>query len=137
MAKGTGTRPGFPFLGAKQKRRATWSHYAEIVPQVNPVVEVDTSQPHAIILLVPVQAAAPWFKFVMSKSSTSSLRRKIELDAVGSFVWRLIDGKSTLETLRGALAAEFKMKQLESQVAIAAFIDELFSRGLVLKVAPR
>lgn len=101
------------------------------------MVETDRTRPNAITLLIPVQAAVPWFRFFVPKSSSSSLRRQIELDAVGSFVWQHINGESTLETIRKALAAEFGMKQLESQVSLATFIDELFSRGLVKKVAPK
>ncbi len=136
MAKGTRARPGLPFLGGQQKRRAKWQHYAAIVPQVNSIVEADKSKPNAIRLLIPAEAAAPWFKFFVPKSSSSTIRRQIELDAVGSFVWQQINGESTLETIRKALAVEFGMKQLESQVSLATFIDELFSRGLVKKVAP-
>jgi hypothetical protein len=56
---------------------------------------------------------------------------KLELDRLGSSVWDMLDGRSSIRTIAASLAAAQRLEPREAEVAVAQFIRELGRRGLI------
>ena len=59
------------------------------------------------------------------------LRKTVELDAMGSAVWRLIDGTRSAGEIAAALAARYDLDAREAEVAVAEFLRQLGRRGAI------
>ncbi|HEY0075354.1 MAG TPA: PqqD family protein [Abditibacteriaceae bacterium] len=57
--------------------------------------------------------------------------RKIALDAIGTHVWRLLDGKNTVGTIARSVAKEYKLVEREAELSVQQFFRELARRGYV------
>lgn len=57
--------------------------------------------------------------------------KRFELEEVGSFVWSLIDGKRSFESLSKQLQKQFKLGRAEAEVSLDAYLRMLAERGLV------
>ena len=64
------------------------------------------------------------------------LRKTVELDAVGTFVWRMIDGQTTVGEIGAALATRYRLDADEARLAVAEFLRQLGRRGAVGFAAP-
>ena len=64
------------------------------------------------------------------------LRKTVELDAVGTFVWRMINGRTTVGEIGAALAARYQLNADEARLAVAEFLRQLGRRGAVAFAAP-
>ena len=64
------------------------------------------------------------------------LRKTVELDAVGTFVWRMINGRTTVGEMGEALAARYQLDADEARLAVAEFLRQLGRRGAVGFGAP-
>ncbi len=54
------------------------------------------------------------------------------LQDVGARVWALIEGARTFDAIRHAVSTEYEVDADECQRDLAAFIDDLIARGLVV-----
>ncbi len=84
-------------------------------------------------LSVPV-AVRPWIARLsirLGASLPAPPRRRIELDRLGTEVWRRLDGTSTLREIAAAFAAEHRLPAREAEAAVARFVRELGRRGLI------
>lgn len=59
------------------------------------------------------------------------LRKTVELDALGSAVWRLIDGRRSIGGIAAALADRFGLDAREAELAVAEFLRQLGRRGAI------
>ena len=57
--------------------------------------------------------------------------RKIALDAIGTHVWRLLDGKNTVGAIARSVAKEYKLVDREAELSVQQFFRELARRGYV------
>ena len=55
--------------------------------------------------------------------------RTVRLDAMGSFVWLRLDGRTTVGEIAEAMAADFELEQLSERVGL--FVRGLRQHGLV------
>lgn len=58
-------------------------------------------------------------------------RRILGLNAVGSFLWPLLDGRRTVAELGDAVAARFPTAASRARDDVSAFLSDLAARGLV------
>ena len=66
-----------------------------------------------------------------SKNTTATPTRKIQLDKMGSSVWKMIDGhKSTADIIQEFAVAQ-NISTQESEQSITSFLRELGKRGLI------
>ena len=59
------------------------------------------------------------------------LRKTVELDALGSAVWRLIDGVRPAGEIAAGLAARYRLDTREAELAVADFLRQLGRRGAI------
>ncbi|MBU0945022.1 MAG: PqqD family protein [Proteobacteria bacterium] len=57
--------------------------------------------------------------------------KKLQLDAMGSFVWLEIDGKKTVREIIRNFAGKYKVTVQEAEHAVTAFLKTLGQRGLI------
>ena len=62
--------------------------------------------------------------------------RIMGLNPVGSFVFGLIDGVRTVESISAAVAEHFEVESERARADVSAFLGELQRRGLVDGGAP-
>lgn len=59
---------------------------------------------------------------------------KVELDEVGSFVWEMCDGRTTVREMIARLAEKYKLGRKEASASLTTFLRSLAQRNLVAVV---
>lgn len=99
-------------------------------PVVNGVVRVATGDGGLIRLSYPPPLPG-WLVQLLPLVRVKSLRRTLELDAMGSFVWGHIDGERSVRQLAELVSERYRCLPREAQEGVAAFVRELGRRGIV------
>ena len=84
-----------------------------------------------ITLVVPFKASPLVDRLSRWLGTTSGGERKVELDEVGSFVWRMCDGRTTVREMIPRLADRYKMNRKEAEVSLTTFLRTLAGKRLV------
>lgn len=98
-----------------------------------PVVEVEELDDKTVRLCYPL-VWKPWFARVASRLGAwdeSPRRKKLELDAMGTTAWRLIDGRRSVGEMAKEFAATYELQLREAELSVSAFLKELGKRGLI------
>ncbi len=66
-----------------------------------------------------------------TKNSVETPTKRLELDEMGSFVWKLIDGRRSVGDIITTFAHEYKVSNQEAETAVTAFIKTLGQRGFI------
>jgi len=67
----------------------------------------------------------------LGKSQGLTQTKKLQLDALGTSVWDLIDGQNTVRRMINIFADTHRLEKKEAEVAVTQFIRELGNRGLL------
>ena len=104
------------------------------VPVPHEQVETVVTDTGATRLVFPL-AHRPWVKRLAAFTRTalpSAGTKALELDELGAWTWRLIDGQRTVADICAEFAASWRLHPREAELAVTAFLRELGKRGLVL-----
>ncbi|MFZ5426072.1 MAG: PqqD family protein [Thermodesulfobacteriota bacterium] len=102
-------------------------------PAVNRLVRQETME-NGFVRLTYLSAYKPWFAGIARRIGAwdgRPLERKLELDELGTFCFRLIDGERSVLNMAGILAGKYGLPAREAELAVAAFLRELGRRGIV------
>ncbi len=80
------------------------------------------------------EAAHPWVQRVaawLGKSDGRGRIRKLQLDALGSQVWHLIDGRNTVEEIVRSFAQTHQLHHREAETAVVQFLRNLGQREII------
>lgn len=69
-------------------------------------------------------------KFGMWKDGNQPIKR-LELDEMGTLVWDMIDGKTSVRKIAAGFAKRYQVLPREAEVAAASFLRDLGKRGLI------
>jgi len=86
-----------------------------------------------LLLTYPVKAR-PWVAGLARRfgvGSQQTAKKKLQLDALGTAVWHLLDGHRTVRQVVQAFTRKHQLHPKEAEVAVAQFIRELGRRGLI------
>jgi len=86
-----------------------------------------------VVVHYPV-AQHPWVARLvrfLGKEAASPRDGKLQLDALGTAVWDMIDGERSLRRIVAAFAAAHQLEAREAEIAVTQFVRELGRRGLV------
>jgi hypothetical protein len=103
------------------------------IPVRNPLVMETRLDSGEMLLSYPV-TIRPWFAgFLQRMKKKSELRRirKLQLDILGSGVWDLVDGKSTVMEIIDSFAGLHQLYHKEAEVSVIQFLRELGRRGFI------
>lgn len=80
------------------------------------------------ITLMRVQT---WKVTLLSKLFYIPDRKRLVLDEVGSGVWEMCDGKTSVETMIRRLSAQYKLNTKESEISLLHYLKQLGQKRLV------
>jgi hypothetical protein len=103
------------------------------VPVRNPLV-LENRMDSGVILLSYPETLKPWFAGILRKiKKEAELRRmrKLQLDILGTEVWDLVDGKSTVMEIIDLFAKLHQLYHKEAEISVIQFLRELGRRGIV------
>ena len=72
-----------------------------------------------------------WWVTLLSKFTFVPTSRKVVLDEIGTFVWDLCDGKTTVRELIEVFAKRYKLPRREAEVSITNYLKILLRRRLI------
>ncbi|MGD8256630.1 MAG: PqqD family protein [Desulfobacterales bacterium] len=79
-------------------------------------------------------AMRPWIAALARRLGAPQDRvrtRKLQLDALGTAVWDLMDGERSVRQIIKAFASTHQLQTKEAEVSVTRFIRELGKRGLI------
>ena len=101
----------------------------------NEAVEVEEKDSGEIVLTVPIVETRMFrtMAWLMRRASKHPIptHRKVELDEIGSFVWRHCDGRTTVGGVVKALCKKYRLPRKEGEYSTTLFIRELAKKQLV------
>jgi hypothetical protein len=124
--------PFWPFK--KKKKPLSRERFLGSRPVLNPTVKTEESEEGVITLVVPVDRSG--LPMLFGKGLSLPKERKIQLDEIGTKVWKKIDGSMTMAELSKWMADEFKVTQREAEVSLGIYLDKLIEKGLVGVIVP-
>jgi hypothetical protein len=78
-------------------------------------------------LKVKIEAKRKWVLFRLPAGATKTF----ELDEVGVYVWKKLDGSTSVESLMRQLAKQYNLDLKQAEASTVAFLQMLIKRGLV------
>jgi hypothetical protein len=66
------------------------------------------------------------------RAGVANLEKIFTMNAVGSTIWQGIEAGATVQDLVGRVVREYSVTEAEAAVDVAAFVDLLASKGLVV-----
>lgn len=103
------------------------------IPVKNPRVAEEKNGSGEVCLTYQVQVK-PWFGGIYKRFSSrrdTIIDRKLQLDGLGTAVWRMIDGKRTVREIIDAFQAAHQVSRREAEISVSTFLKELGKRGLL------
>lgn len=79
-------------------------------------------------------AVKPWFGRLAERVGMWDQRpmiKHLELDEMGTFVWRLIDGEHSVRQIAEAFVEHYEVQPREAELSVTAFIKTIGQRGII------
>ena len=87
------------------------------------------------VLLEYPLTVRPWLAAVAKRLGRSRNEivqiKKLQLDAMGTAVWDLVDGKRSVRRIVQIFAENHRLENREAEVSVTSFIRQLGQRGLL------
>lgn len=99
------------------------------VPMPRPEIQTQLTDQGLVRISYPA-TLAPWIARLIPGSFTLPVRT-LELDAMGTYVWNLIDGTASVHDLARHVATHYACHPAEAEQAVAAFVRQLGQRGIL------
>lgn len=102
-------------------------------PMKHPRVSEETMDTGEVLVLFPLRPR-PWITYVARRldwAPEKPVIKKLQLDEMGSAVWRLIDGSRTVKRMIRDFARMYQLHPKEAEVSVTLFIRELGRRGII------
>ena len=74
---------------------------------------------------------APLFAGLVKRFNLPQPEKTIIMDEIGTYVWRLIDGKKTTEEIIEIFRKKYPLPRREAEVSIVAHLKNLMTRGAI------
>lgn len=127
---------GLKRLVTGRTKRLTHEAYTKARPTRNSFVEEEEFE-GGIRLRAPLQTQGTGLMGALAKWARMPDAKEFELETVGAFVWTLCDGQHSTEGIARKLRERFKMNRLEADTALAAFLETLARRKLIVLAVPK
>ena len=111
----------------------TKSQALTLTPVKNIESTAETLESGNIIISYPV-TMRPWMAKWIQRFKWSSAQvgsRQLQLDGLGTEVWKMIDGKRTVRNIVDTFAESHQLGGREAEMAVTQFLRDLGKRGLV------
>ena len=105
----------------------------ELRPVRNPALAWD--EQNGIVVLRIEQQHTPnarsWKARMASVFVKLPEQRVVELDALGTDVWKMLDGKTTMGAVINALAKKHRLEKKEAELSVQQYFKELSRRNYI------
>ena len=104
------------------------------VPVRNPQIDEQKNDNGEICLTYQVRIR-PWFQNIVQKITGRAddlITRKLQLDALGTSVWGMINGQRKAREIIDAFQKTHKLNRREAEISVTTFLKELGKRGLIV-----
>jgi len=111
----------------------TKSQALTLIPVKNIESSEETLDSGIVIIQYPV-TMRPWMAKWIQRFKGSSSRigsKKLQLDSLGTEVWKMIDGKRTVRDIVDTFAQDHQLEDREAEIAVTQFLRDLGKRGLI------
>jgi len=98
-------------------------------PVRNPMLDWEERDDGTVVIYIKTPPSKAE-KFIMGRASEDKVKR-IVLDEVGSFVWTLCDGNHSVNDIIENLSEKYKLKRIEAERSLFAFLRMLSQRMLI------
>jgi hypothetical protein len=102
-------------------------------PSKNTDVTEDRLDTGDVMLSYPL-LIRPWFARLVRRMGgpEAPVRiKKLQLDTLGTSVWKLLDGNRTVRQVIDDFAAEHQLHPREAEISVTLFLRDLGKRGIV------
>lgn len=104
------------------------------VPVILPSVSWQKTDSGEILIEYPLMVK-PFLQAIFhrfNKGQQQEIKRKLQLDGLGSQVWLYIDGKKRVRDIIDEFAEASTITRHEAELSVTAFLRELGKRGLIM-----
>ena len=122
-----------PFKNKKKAEGPNRSEALECIPIKNDKVEESRLDNGELLLIYPI-IIRPWLAGLFRRlegKSERTIDKKLQLDVLGTEVWGLMDGHTTVRGIIKRFASIHQLPQREAEVAVTHFLRDLGKRGLI------
>lgn len=113
----------------KKGPQYTRGQLLSIRPVRNPLIPYEQNEDGFMILHVPFRKKA-LFR-LLSRIFRLPTEHVVELDAVGSSIWELCDGKHTVSAILERIARHYKLDRREAEVSLFSYLNTLSQRRYI------
>jgi len=99
------------------------------IPVRNQAIEAEETEDGEIRLVIPLRQT--WWARLLARAFYVPKTRRVALDEVGSFVWRLCDGKHNVRQIIQALCQRYRLHRKEAEVSVVAYLRQLARKGII------
>ena len=116
-----------PPIDRAQARR----QFLALKPARNPKIDWAEVENRVILTITPPNNLAMKILTFFLPLSEAERKKRVALDPLGSDVWRLCDGQTSIAQISKALQQTYKLKAPEAELSLRQFFQTLGKRGYV------
>jgi Coenzyme PQQ synthesis protein D (PqqD) len=114
--------------GKKRKRTPSRRELLALRPLRNSALEWAVEEDQVVL---EIKRVSNWKTKLLNIFVPLPESRRVMLDPIGSDVWQMLDGQTTIEYIGKALAKKHKLTPREAELSLQQFFKELSRRGYV------
>ncbi|BCM91362.1 hypothetical protein IAD21_03234 [Abditibacteriota bacterium] len=115
----------------KPDRAGVRRQFLSLRPLRNPNIEEEDAEGRVLLIITPPETRASKILGFFLPLSPEERKKRVVLDPIGSHVWRLCDGRNSIEVISKSLQKTFKLGTLEAEHSLRQFFQTLGKRGYV------
>lgn len=120
--------------GSRFAQPRSRDHALSCIPIKNPRLVEQENENGEVCLTYQVEMK-PWFQGIykiFSSRGNTVIDRKLQLDELGTEVWRMIDDRRSVREIIDAFQAAHRLGGREAELSVSSFLKKLGKRGLLV-----
>ena len=123
--------------GFRRARPQALSRGASLVsrPMRNPALKAERREDGTVLLRVPPNPSR-WARLLARLLRLKDMERRISLDELGTAVWDMCDGETTVRTMVERFRRTHQLNAKEAEVSMVAYLRTLAKKSLIGIIVP-
>jgi hypothetical protein len=122
-----------PFRKRKPEPTMSRADALKCIPVRNSQVSEERQEGGEAILAYPI-TVRPWFAGLVRRfggNADGTRMKRLQLDALGTDVWMLLDGKRSVQSIVAEFAQKHRLHPKEAEVSVTQFLRQLGKHGII------